>query len=97
MCNLYLGEEISEKAVESWLRDISFQPDRGKILDIKGRELTTNETAASVIIIPQQIKNKEETAKHLAHILNISEADAMAYVSKQAIECKNSPGRKKNK
>lgn len=93
-----LGEEITEKAVESWLRDISFQPDRGKILDVKGRELTTNETAASVILIPQQIKNKEETAKHLADILNISEADAMAYVSKQASSVRIHPeGRKINK
>lgn len=93
-----LGEEITEKAVESWLRDISFQPDRGKILDVKGRELTTNETAASVILIPQQIKDKEETAKHLADILNISEADAMAYVSKQASSVRIHPeGRKINK
>ncbi|NLI67945.1 MAG: stage V sporulation protein D [Bacilli bacterium] len=93
-----LGEEITEKAVESWLRDISFQPDRGKILDVKGRELTTNETAASVILIPQQIKNKEETAKHLSDILNISEADAMAYVSKQASSVRIHPeGRKINK
>mgnify|MGYP001176805855 CR=1 FL=1 len=93
-----LGEEITEKAVESWLRDISFQPDRGKILDTNGRELTTNESAASVIIVPQQITNKEEVANQLANILNISREDALEYVSKQASSVRVHPeGRKISK
>src|SRR5690554_4756778 len=64
-----LGEEISEKAIDSWLRDITFQADRGNILDVNGKELTQNISAPSVILIPRQITDKEETAKHLANIL----------------------------
>lgn len=93
-----LGEEISEKAIESWLRDISFQPDRGKILDTNGRELITNESAASVIIIPHQIKNKEEAAIQLSQILNISKEDALEHVSKRASSVRIHPeGRKISK
>src|SRR5690625_647469 len=78
-----MGETITEKAVETWLRDIAFQPDRGMILDVKGRELTTNVSAASVIVVPQQIKDKQEVASHLADILHISLEDALEYVSKR--------------
>lgn len=54
-----LSEEITERAVDSWLRDIAFQADRGNILDVNGKELTQNISAPSVIIIPRQIEDKK--------------------------------------
>lgn len=94
----YLSEDITEKAVESWLRDISFQSDRGKILDESGRELATNVSATSIILVPHQIKDKETTAKHLANILQIDLEKALDYVQKSASSVRVHPeGRKINK
>lgn len=90
-----IGDEITDKAVELWLRDITFEPDRGKILDAKGEELTKNVTAASVILIPQQIKDKQQVAAHLADILEMPLAEASAYVTKRASSVRVHPqGRK---
>lgn len=93
-----LGEEISEKAIDSWLRDITFQADRGNILDVNGKELTQNISAPSVILIPRQITEKEETAKHLANILNMSYEKAYEYVTKNESSVRIHPeGRKISK
>lgn len=90
-----LSEEITERAVESWLRDISFQPDRGHILDVKGRELATNVSATSVILVPHQIKDKEKTVTHLANVLNLDRKKAQEYVHKRASSVRLHPeGRK---
>lgn len=90
-----IGDEISEKAADLWLRDISFQPDRGNILDRNGKEITQNVTATSVIIVPQQIKNKEFVSQKLAEILKIPLNRAEAYVSKKASSIRIHPeGRK---
>src|SRR5690625_438821 len=90
-----LGEEITEKAVETWLRDISFQPDRGLILDSKGRQLTTSVSAASVIVVPQQIKDKEKVGNHLADIMQITLEDAIDYVSKRVSSVRIHPAGRK--
>lgn len=90
-----LSEEITDKAVESWLRDISFQPDRGKVLDRTGQELATNVSATSVILVPHQIKNKEAVAQHLSSILHIEMEDALEYVNRRASSVRIHPeGRK---
>lgn len=94
---LILSDEITEKAVESWLRDITFQPDRGKILDRTGADLATNISATSVILVPHQIQDKEKTAHHLANILNMELEKARQYVSKRASNVRIHPeGRKIN-
>lgn len=90
-----LSDEITDRAVESWLRDISFQPDRGEILDRNGKGLATNVSATSVIIVPHQIGDKETTAAHLSEILNIHIDDALEYVNKRASSVRIHPeGRK---
>ena len=93
-----LSEEITERAVDSWLRDIAFQADRGNILDVNGKELTQNISAPSVIIIPRQIEDKETTAEHLADILNMPVDKAYEYVTKNASSVRVHPeGRKISK
>lgn len=79
-----IGQEITDKATDSWLRDITFQADRGNILDVNGNELTKNISAPSVILIPRQIVHKQEVAQHLASILRMSEKEAYEYVTKDA-------------
>jgi len=74
------GDDISEKATESWLRDIPFEAERGNILDINGEQLTKNVTAPTVILIPRQITDKRHVAESLASILHMSEEKALEYV-----------------
>ncbi|MEN2766543.1 stage V sporulation protein D [Ornithinibacillus xuwenensis] len=90
-----LGDQLMEKADESWSRNISFQPERGRILDNSGNILAENVTAPSVVVVPRQIKNPEETAKKLAEILDMSEETAYEYVTKSAMSVNIHPeGRK---
>lgn len=90
-----IGQDITDKAEDSWLRDIEFQPERGHITDRHGKILTKNISAVSVILIPRQIENKEATAEHLSTILHLTKEDALAYTNKQASSVRMHPeGRK---
>src|SRR5690625_4604773 len=90
-----IGQEITDKATESWLRDITFRADRGNILDVNGKELTKNISAPSVILIPRQISDKHQTADHLASVLGLTEKEAYEYVTKDASSVEIHPkGRK---
>ncbi|MEI3606726.1 stage V sporulation protein D [Pseudogracilibacillus sp. SE30717A] len=90
-----IGQDITDKATESWLRDITFRADRGNILDVNGNELTKNISAPSVILIPRQISDKQSTANHLSTILDLTEKEAYEYVTKNASSVEIHPkGRK---
>ena len=90
-----IGDDVTEKAEDSWLRDIEFQADRGDILDKNGEVLTKSVSTPSVILIPQQIKNKQDTANYLADILGLTEKEAYNYVTKKASNVRIHPkGRK---
>ncbi len=62
-------EELSLKATESWQRSFPLEASRGKIYDSQGVVLVDNLTTSSVIVVPSQIKDKENTAQQLAAIL----------------------------
>src|SRR5690625_4783950 len=81
---LFLNETLTEKATDSWLRDITFTADRGLILDRQGEILVDNVSAPSVIVVPRQVVNAEETAQHLATILQMSYEKAFNDVTKHA-------------
>src|SRR5699024_12606196 len=63
-----IGDDVTETAEDSWLRDIEFQADRGDILDKKGEVLTKSVSAPSVISITQQVKTIKVTADYLTDI-----------------------------
>ncbi|WP_047984558.1 stage V sporulation protein D [Ornithinibacillus californiensis] len=90
-----LGDQLMEKADESWSRNISFQPERGNILDVNGEILAENVTAPSVVVVPRQINDPEDAAKKLAQILDMSEEKAYEYVTKSEMSVNIHPeGRK---
>src|SRR5690625_6735977 len=66
-----IGDKLMDKANESWSRDITFESDRGKILDTEGDVLAENVSAPSLTVVPRQIKNPQETAEKLASILDM--------------------------
>ncbi|MEC5422788.1 stage V sporulation protein D [Virgibacillus sp. C22-A2] len=67
-----IGDQLMEQANELWTRDIVFEPERGQILDTNGEILAENVTAPSIVAVPRQIQEPEETAEKLAIILDVS-------------------------
>ncbi len=70
---LWIGAALSEKAENSWRRDIPFAPSRGEILDRNGIQLAYNISSPSVMAIPAQISDAKTTAEQLAKVLQMPE------------------------
>ncbi|MFC4557014.1 stage V sporulation protein D [Virgibacillus kekensis] len=90
-----IGDELMKLANDSWSRDITFEAERGNILDRNGVVLAENVSAPSVIVVPKQIKNPQETAGKIADILNISEEKAYEYVTRDAVYTRIHPAGRK--
>ncbi|MFD1735720.1 stage V sporulation protein D [Bacillus salitolerans] len=89
-----LGDMLTERAKDSWSRNIPFEPERGEILDRNGIPLATNISAPTVFVMPRQIKNPAEAAEKLAAALNISKEKAYGYVSQKSFLVRINEGRK---
>ncbi|MCC3380025.1 stage V sporulation protein D [Paenibacillus farraposensis] len=92
---LGLGSELSAKAEDSWRRNIPFAAKRGEILDRQGTALTYNVSSPTVMAIPVQIKEPEETARKLAPLLNMSEDKVLKLITKRTSSQKLQPGGRK--
>lgn len=76
-------EKLSQLAESLWSRELPITADRGNILDRNGNVLATNITTTSLVIIPNQVTNPEDTAKKLSEILNSDYEDMLAHVTKK--------------
>ena len=52
-------KKLNTLAESLWSRNLPVQADRGKILDRNGKVIAGNVTTSSLILIPNQIKDKE--------------------------------------
>ena len=87
--------KLSSLANDLWSRDLPIEGDRGLILDRNGVVLADNITTTSLILIPNQIKNKEEVSASLANILNVSKEEMDRHVYKEtSIERVHPEGRR---
>lgn len=75
--------ELNELANSLWSRNLPIKADRGLILDRNGVVLAKNLTTTSLVLIPNQIKDKESTAQKLAAILNVDYKEIYKHVSKK--------------
>ncbi|WP_374723327.1 stage V sporulation protein D [Calidifontibacillus erzurumensis] len=91
---LVIGDWLSEKAMDSWGRNIPFEPKRGEILDRNGIPLATNVSAPTVYVIPRQIENPAETAKKLAAVLDAPEEKIYRILTKNSLNERIPEGRK---
>lgn len=92
---IFQYKKLNSLAESLWSRELPVTADRGRILDRKGRELASNITTTSLVLIPNQIKDKERTAKSLADILNVSYEEMYKHVSKKtSIERVHPEGRR---
>lgn len=88
-------KKLNEYAKDLWSRDLPIEANRGLILDRNGIVLADNLTTTSLVLIPNQIKNKEQTTKDLANILNVSYEEMEEHVYKStSIERVHPEGRR---
>lgn len=75
-------KKLSTLASDLWSRNLPIEANRGLILDRNGVVLADNLTTTSLVLIPNQIKDRELTTKELARILNVSEEEMARHVNK---------------
>lgn len=78
-------------ADDLWERSFPLEASRGFIKDRNGIDLAINVPVISVVCIPYQIKNKEDTSEKLAKILKVSQEIIYNKISKKASIVRLSP------
>lgn len=76
--------KLSNYASDLWSRNLPIEGNRGIIYDTNGVVLADNITTVSLVIIPNQVKDKEETAKKLSEVLNVSYEEMYSHVNKKS-------------
>lgn len=88
-------KKLNEYASDLWSRDLPIEANRGLILDRNGVVLADNLTTTSLVLIPNQIKEKEKATEELAKILNVSYDEMQKHVYKKtSIERVHPEGRR---
>ena len=88
-------KKLVSLATDLWSRDLPIEANRGLILDRNGIILADNITTTSLVLVPNQIKNKEEVVNVLANILKVSEEEIKKHVYKKtSIERVHPEGRR---
>ena len=87
--------KLSNYASDLWSRNLPIEGNRGIIYDTNGVVLADNITTVSLVIIPNQVKDKEDTAKKLSEILNVTYEEMYSHVNKKtSIERVHPEGRR---
>ncbi|MDO7905410.1 stage V sporulation protein D [Paenibacillus sp. JX-17] len=89
------GAELSAKAEDSWRRNIPFAAKRGEILDRNGSALTYNVSSPTIMAIPVQVKEPQQTAAKLAPILGMTEEKVLQLITKKKSNVNIQPGGRK--
>lgn len=88
-------KKINNLANDLWSRNLPIGADRGLITDRNGVVLAENITTTSLVVVPNQIKDKENTAKQLSEILGSNYDDMLKHLTKKtSIERIHPEGRK---
>lgn len=88
-------KKLKSLADDLWSRDLEVAADRGKILDRNGEVLADNVTTTSLVLVPNQIKNKKKTSESLAKILGVTKKEMDKHVYKKtSIERVHPEGRR---
>ncbi len=88
-------KKLSSLANDLWSRDLPIEGERGLILDRNGVVLADNITTTSLVLVPNQIKDKNLVSTNLAKILNVSKEEMDKHVNKNvSIERVHPEGRR---
>ena len=74
--------KLKKLANDLWSRNLPIAANRGIITDRNGIVLADNITTTSLVLIPNQIKDPDETSKKIADILGISKEEMDRHVKK---------------
>ena len=75
--------KLNELADDLWSRELPIAADRGRILDRNGVVLADNITTTSLVLIPNQITDKEKASTLLAEILDVTKEEMDKHVYKE--------------
>ena len=88
-------KKLNKYASNLWSRNLPIKADRGIIYDRNGTILADNATTTSLVVIPNQIKNKKITTQKLSEILNVNYEDMYKHINKKtSIERVHPEGRR---
>ncbi len=88
-------EKLSLLADDLWSRELPIEAERGLILDRNGVVLADNLTTTALVLIPNQIEDKEKTSTLLSEILGITKEEMDEHVYKEtSIERVHPEGRR---
>ena len=88
-------KKLYSLANDLWSRDLPVEASRGRILDRNGVVLADNLTTTSLVLVPNQIKNKKLVTKSLSKILGVSYEEMKKHVYKKtSIERVHPEGRR---
>ena len=76
-------KKLNKLANELWSRNLTVGADRGKILDRNGKVIVDNVTTVGLYLVPNQIVNKEDTARKLSSIIGNNYEEMLKHVSKK--------------
>lgn len=79
----FLGGMLTDRARDSWSRNVTFEPKRGEIVDRNGVELATNISAPTVYVVPRQVEDPAKTSEKLAAVLNMPKEKAYQHITKK--------------
>ena len=92
---LFQYKKLNNLATDLWSRNLPIEASRGLIYDINNIVIADNITTTSLVLIPNQIKNKEKVAEDLSKILGVSYDEMYKHVSKKtSIERVHPEGRR---
>ena len=94
---LFEYKKLNDLASDLWSRNLPIEASRGLIYDINNIVIADNITTTSLVLIPNQITDKEKVAKSLSEILGVSYDEMYKHVSKKtSIERVHPEGRRLN-
>ena len=88
-------DKLKNLSSDLWSRNLPIEASRGKIYDRNKEIIADNITTVSLVLIPNQIKEKERAVKELSKILNVSKEEMKKHVYKKtSIERVHPEGRR---
>ncbi len=78
---VFAYDKLNTLAEDLWSRNLPVEADRGEIIDRDGEILATNITTTSLVVIPNQIDDKEDAAKKISDILSADYDDILDHFS----------------
>ena len=77
-------DKLNNLANNLWSRNLVIGANRGKIITSDNVTIADNLTTVSLVVIPNQIKDKDAVIKDLANILNVDESKIAEHVNKRS-------------